>query len=571
MPEAVTHPTPQELAAFGLGKVTGRAAAAVARHLEGCSACQQVVAGLPPDSFLGKVRAAGPGASVLPPGTGPGGATALPNRAARPAAPPPDIPPELANHPKFRILRELGRGGMGVVYQARQTALNREVVIKVVSKSLLDHPDALERFRREAQAAASLSHPNIVTAYDAEQAGDLHLLVMEFVRGQSLAEVLQKKGSLPVAHACHYVRQAALGLQHAHERGMVHRDIKPQNLMVTPRGQVKILDFGLAKMAVERGAGKGLTASGAYMGTPEYSAPEQARDARTADIRADLYSLGCTLYCLLAGHPPFQEETVFLTLMAHQEKEPTPLPQLRPDVPTKLWAVVARLLAKDPGQRYQQPIEVARALAPFVKAGGNPGAAGGVSLPPGVASAGTGTRVGGETSRLKPLPHAAESHAADKAASVAEFPFAGLDESPSLVRRAAPRPSGSGARKRGLRPWLLAGAGGGAVLLLGIILVIRFTGPDGSSTEIRLEAHPEPGAHGNAPPAQLPRAKTPAEQLKPGPGTKPPPLPADPGGKPAGQMGGPVPPGAQDKGFVPLFNGKDLTEWEMSVWNSDVF
>jgi hypothetical protein len=261
---------------------------------------------------------------------------------------------------------------MGVVYHAQQTLMDRQVVIKVVHKALLDRPNAQERFRREARAAAQLSHPNIVAAYDAEQAGDLHLLVMEFVPGQSLSELLHKQGPLPVARACDYARQAALGLQHAHEQGMVHRDIKPANLMLTPQGQVKILDFGLAKLASESGTGIGLTASNSYMGTPEYSAPEQATDARKADIRADLYSLGCTLYCLLAGHAPFQEETAILTILAHLEKQPVPLPELRREVPAGLWAVVARLLAKDPARRYQTPAEVAAALAPFCKAGAKP-------------------------------------------------------------------------------------------------------------------------------------------------------------------------------------------------------
>jgi formylglycine-generating enzyme required for sulfatase activity len=258
---------------------------------------------------------------------------------------------------------------MGVVYQARQSTMNRQVVVKVINRALLDHPDAAERFRREVEAAARLSHPNIVTAYDAEQAGDLHLLVMEFVPGKSLAEFLEKKGPLPIPLACHFTRQAALGLQHASEQGMVHRDIKPANLMVTPKGLVKVLDFGLAKLASERGQGKGLTSTGAFMGTPDYCAPEQATDARSADIRADIYGLGCTLYCLLAGRPPFQEGTDVLTIFAHLTKEPPPLPEVRPDVPPELWAVIARMLAKDPVQRPQTPAEVARALAPFCKQG----------------------------------------------------------------------------------------------------------------------------------------------------------------------------------------------------------
>jgi formylglycine-generating enzyme required for sulfatase activity len=314
---------------------------------------------------------------------------------------------------------------MGVVYQARQTVMDRQIVIKVISKSLLEHPDALERFRREVLAAAKLSHPNIVTAYDAEQAGDLHMLVMEFVAGQNLAEVLLKKGPFPVAHACHYVRQAALGLQHAHEQGMVHRDIKPQNLMVTPKGQVKVLDFGLAKVASENWPGRNLTASNSYMGTPEYSAPEQATDARSADIRADLYSLGCTLYCLLAGHPPFQEDTPVKTILAHLEKEPPPLPELRPEVSPKLWAVVARLLAKDPARRYQSPTELAQALAPFCK----PGAVSRASLPAAVEA--TGTQTGGDTSRVERVDEGVSKLPTGKATAAHELAPASHDVEPA--------------------------------------------------------------------------------------------------------------------------------------------
>jgi tRNA A-37 threonylcarbamoyl transferase component Bud32 len=347
------HPSPADLAAFAVGKLSDADAAAVASHLDGCPDCRRAAESAPDVSFLSRVK----DARHAPP---PGG-TPLPG----PAAPVPGLPPELGRHPRYRVLRELRRGGMGVVYQARQTAMDRQVVIKVISRALLDHPDALARFRREVRAAANLAHPNIVIAHDAEQVGDLQMLVMEFVPGQSLAEVLQKRGPLPVREACEYVRQAALGLQHAFEQGMVHRDVKPHNLMLTPKGQVKVLDFGLAKVASERAPGKGLTAANVYMGTPDYCAPEQALDARSADTRADVYSLGCTLYCLLAGRPPFQEDTAVKTILAHAEKEPTPLPDLRPDVPSELWAVLARVLAKDPRDRYQTPGDVAQALAPY--------------------------------------------------------------------------------------------------------------------------------------------------------------------------------------------------------------
>ncbi len=178
-----------------------------------------------------------------------------------------DLPPDLANHPKFRILKELGRGGMGVVYQAEHRIMESIVALKVINRSLVAHPEALERFQREVRAAGKLDHPHIVRALDADCAGAFHLLVMEFIEGQSLFEVLRKKGPLPVPHACHYARQAALGLQFAHEQGMVHRDIKPQNLMLTLRGQVKILDFGLARLASEqKQAGAGLTARGRLHG-----------------------------------------------------------------------------------------------------------------------------------------------------------------------------------------------------------------------------------------------------------------------------------------------------------------
>jgi formylglycine-generating enzyme required for sulfatase activity len=386
------HPTAASLAAFAAGNL-GDAAAGVAAHLEVCPACRRAAQ----DAGRGATRAPGRSGTLLPGMPPPPAPAGLPQARSRPPASgtllpgtppaPADLPPELAGHPRYRILKELGRGGMGTVYQAEQVVMHRQVAIKVIGKSLLAHPDALERFRREVHAAARLSHPNIVTAYDAEQVGGLHMLVMELVAGQSLDKVLQRQGPLPVAHACRHARQAALGLQHAHEQGMVHRDIKPQNLMLTPKGQVKILDFGLAKVASEQGRGKGLTAVNAYMGTPEYSAPEQAADARSADIRADLYSLGCTLYCLLAGRPPFREDTDVKTILAHLEKEPVPLPELRREVPAGLWAVVARLLAKAPAGRYQTPAEVAQALLPFCKPGTKPAGAP-TRLPQAVASPG---------------------------------------------------------------------------------------------------------------------------------------------------------------------------------------
>jgi uncharacterized protein (TIGR03067 family) len=278
---------------------------------------------------------------------------------------------------------------MGAVYRAEHLLMQRPVAVKVLNHELIDNPATIERFRREVRAAARLTHPNIVAAFDAEQAGDVHFLAMEYVEGVSLARRCAEYGPLPVAEACSYARQAALGLQHAHECGMVHRDIKPQNLMLTPGGQVKILDFGLARFVMESApAGallptegdsaqtsdpdskaKPLTQIGVVMGTPDYIAPEQAQDSHQADIRADIYSLGCTLYDMLVGHAPFPDGNAVQKIKAHLHKTPPPLKTLRRDVPLELVRVIERMMAKEPAQRYQTPAEAAAALAPFASSG----------------------------------------------------------------------------------------------------------------------------------------------------------------------------------------------------------
>jgi WD40 repeat protein len=286
---------------------------------------------------------------------------------------PAETPVELRGHEQYEVLRVLGRGGMGVVYLARNRLLDRPEVLKVVSQQLLGRPGTAERFLREIRSAARLNHPNIVTAYAALPLGELLLFAMEYVEGETLAQLVQAKGPLPVLHACYYAQQAARGLQHAFEKGLVHRDIKPQNLILARDGKkhvVKILDFGLAKATREKEKeGAELTGAGVLLGTPEYMAPEQMQDAAGADIRADIYSLGCTLYFLLTGRPPFRANSLYELLNAHQVKEATPLPQIRSEVPAELAAVVARMMAKDPAQRYRDPAEVAEALTAFVKAG----------------------------------------------------------------------------------------------------------------------------------------------------------------------------------------------------------
>lgn len=373
-----THPTSEELAAFGLGKLSEPRAAAVARHLESCDACRKTAASVPPDSFLGLVRDADASTTRLPQGrveTAVAGATPAPAAATRSTAP--ELPPELRAHTKYEIVRALGHGGMGSVYLAKHRLMQRRVAIKVMSRELLHNADAVRRFQNEIMAVAQLSHPNIVTAHDAEPAGELQLFVMEFVEGQqpdrgtSLEDVLRERGPLPVAMACRYILQAALGLQHAFEKGILHRDIKPSNLMLARSGQIKVADFGLTRLRDNPGQQTGQTKLGSFMGTPDYVAPEQASDASRADVRSDIYSLGCTLYCLLAGRPPFQAESTVQLVLAHLDQDARPLTELRSDVSEGLWAVVARMMAKKPEDRFQKPEEAAQALAPFCKARAN--------------------------------------------------------------------------------------------------------------------------------------------------------------------------------------------------------
>ncbi|HXG12701.1 MAG TPA: protein kinase [Gemmataceae bacterium] len=382
--------------------------------------------------------------------TGPSGLPPLPD-----ATPPPPSPGFRQRQlGPYLLLEPIGAGGMGTVYRALHTRLNKVMAVKLLPLAA-DSASAVARFRQEMLAAGQLRHPNIVEAYDAGEVDGVHYLAMEYVEGIDLAQLVRQRGPLSVADACELVRQTAIGLQHAYEHGLVHRDIKPSNLMLTlspltptplppqgerssegppspprgergnegfpspPRGEkgdegfpspsrgergnegfpspsrgergdegfpspplrgrgvrgegaavglVKILDLGLARLHAPAGEGEALTAYGQIMGTPDYMAPEQIYDSHTVDIRGDLYSLGCTLYCLLTGRPPFAGpgcETIAQKRQAHLQQPPPPIRIPRPDVPPALEAVLDRLLAKEPAQRFATPIELAAALEPF--------------------------------------------------------------------------------------------------------------------------------------------------------------------------------------------------------------
>jgi serine/threonine-protein kinase len=267
----------------------------------------------------------------------------------------------------YRILDQIGVGGMGQVYLAEHIHLHRRVALKVLPAKLAADKSGVERFYREARAVAALDHPNVVRAYDVAFAGNAHFLVMEYIEGQSLEELLAEVGGrLPVSNACEYVVQAAAGLQHAHEKGISHRDVKPANLLVNPEGIVKILDMGLAKFFQNSGPTNESRDQGSVMGTADYIAPEQAIACSAADHRADIYSLGATLYRLVTGEPPFHG-TIAAKLIAHQLHEVPTAHEVREDVPEGVSNIIAKMMAKEPGDRYQSAAEVVRALLPFTE------------------------------------------------------------------------------------------------------------------------------------------------------------------------------------------------------------
>lgn len=284
---------------------------------------------------------------------------------------------------QYKIMERLGRGRMAGVYRAMHT-LGQTVAIKVLPPSRAKNPQMLGRFQRETRLALRLKHPNVVRSFQVGEANGLNYLVMEYLEGETLDEVLQRRKRLPPAEGVRLAHQVLMGLQHIHEQGMVHRDLKPANMMLVPApGQgeadntlhstVKILDIGLGRAMFDENLPEGedkmeLTGEGVILGTPDYLAPEQARDPRTIDIRADIYSIGCVLYHLLTGQPPFPDTNLINQMVRHATETAKPLQQFNPAIPDGLQQIVGYMIAKQAAQRYPTPERAAQALQMFLEA-----------------------------------------------------------------------------------------------------------------------------------------------------------------------------------------------------------
>ncbi|XZE19879.1 protein kinase domain-containing protein [Pirellulaceae bacterium SH449] len=365
MLNTTTHPSRERLNAYNLGQLPPDEVTAIENHISACEPCCNTIISLSSDdTFVSLLKKANQLADNPSPA----------QKLTELVSVQRDFPPELAEHPRYEVVRLIGKGGMGDVYEAIHRKMERKVALKVINRELFQNVEAVNRFHREVKTAAQLSHFNVVTSYDADQAGDIHFMVMEYVDGVDLSQIVKDRGALPIAEACDYIRQAAIGLQHAHELGMVHRDIKPHNLMVTKDGTVKILDFGLASIVTETVSSSNavvqrsdLTAVGAIMGTPDFISPEQALDARQVDIRSDIYSLGTTLCYLLSGRVPFEDGGITHKQKNRAQIEPIRLDAMRKEVPQELVSIALRMMATNPDERYLTPKQVAEALESFLR------------------------------------------------------------------------------------------------------------------------------------------------------------------------------------------------------------
>jgi serine/threonine protein kinase len=454
MPTA-TCPSIDELRALSLGETNAEASQSLLEHVASCTGCQAELETVDQhsDPLIASLRAEDLGEPFEQEAACQAAmAKAIAAYSIVSSEQPvmPELPKQIG---EYEILRPLGHGGMGSVWLARHTKLGREVALKLLSRHRWTHPQLRERFEAEMRAIGRLSHPNIVIAHDARDVGGCAVLVTEYVDGFDLGKLLQRTGPLPVAEACEIVRQVAVALEYTHSQGFVHRDIKPSNVMLSRSGTIKLLDLGLARLQLDEGTAE-MTATGQSLGTADYMAPEQVSDARSVDIRADIYSLGCTLMKLLTGRAPFAGQTTsFAKMTAHVSSQPPRLNSLRADIPLALSDLVAQMLLKRPEDRPPSPADIRQALAPFC-----------------------------EGYDLGQLVQRAESSTP-------------LSEVPQFALATAGSMSGSSARSRSGSAWLhrrvptyVAIAAGFFGFLLGGLLsiIIIITNPDGTKSVLKL-------------------------------------------------------------------------------------
>lgn len=344
------HPTSALLQQFALGQIDEGLLQEIAEHVEHCDECSSIVSQIPNDQLLGKLNDLG--------------VEAVPDQPT-----PNQIPELLKKHPRYEVIKELGHGGMGAVFLARHRVMNRMVALKLIRPDLTRNDRIVDRFLKEVRVSGQHSHPNIVTAFDAEHDQHSLFLVMEYIEGANLHQLVKKNGHLSIRQACHFALQVAQGLEHASRRGLIHRDIKPKNLIVTRNGRVKILDFGLATLLEIENSKETqeLTETGVVLGSPDFISPEQASDAKRADTRSDIYSLGCTLFFMLTGRVPFKYDSLAEKIGAHLHVDPPDPQSIRADIPPQLSQFVLQMLAKSVDDRPQSYADVIEFLRPFAK------------------------------------------------------------------------------------------------------------------------------------------------------------------------------------------------------------
>ncbi|MGB7323999.1 MAG: protein kinase [Rubripirellula sp.] len=374
MMTATECPPIEHLKELTLGRLAAEDSDAVLDHLRDCQACQAELEtiGDNDDSLIHAIRSADDDSNLASePQFQQALVAALGALGGRDPSPTfSDVPIFPVSIGEYEIVRPLGRGGMGNVFLARQTKLGRLVAIKVLANHRLADAKMKERFEAEMRAVGRLSHPGIVTAHDAREIDGTAVLVTEFIDGMDLSQLVSRTGPIGVADACELVRQVAVALQYTSDQGFVHRDIKPSNIMLGSGGEVKLLDLGLARLQETVHQSSELTGTGQAMGTADFIAPEQVTDSRSVDVRADIYSLGCTLFKLMTGHAPFagpEHSTAFAKMTAHVSESSPKISDLIPDVPRGLSNLITGMLAKDPASRPQTPMQVAEKLTPFAR------------------------------------------------------------------------------------------------------------------------------------------------------------------------------------------------------------